>query len=138
MDPELERFKVEIDLRQFAAAQGYTLDDRESWPGSAVMRFGPRGTGDKLIIKRETDGHYVYCSCRDGSDCGSIIDFIQRRRRAGLGDVRKDLRKWISGGIPPPLPALPELIRTDRDRQAIEDAYLAMSEEPSYPYLVEV
>jgi hypothetical protein len=102
------------------------------------MRLGPRGTGDKLIIKREADGHYVYCSCRDGSDSGSIIDFIQRRRRVGLGEVRKDLRKWVGGGMPTPLPTLPELISTDRDRHAIEHAYLAMWEEASYPYLVDV
>lgn len=135
MDLELERFKVDIDLRQFAAAHGYTLDDRESWPGSAVMRAGPRSTGDKIIIKREPDGHYVYCSCRNGSDSGSIIDFVQRRRALSLGEVRKDLRGWLTGTPPTPLPVLPELVRTGRDRHAVETAFLAMREDASYPYL---
>ena len=55
-DPELEWFK-QIDLRAYAASQGYELDRRESWSGSAVMRHAP--TADKIIIKRDaSDGHY--------------------------------------------------------------------------------
>jgi hypothetical protein len=34
-----------IDLPQYAAEQGYILDKRESWRGSAVMRNG----GDKVV-----------------------------------------------------------------------------------------
>jgi len=49
MDQELERFKSGIDLRAYAASQGYELDRKESWTGSAVMR-DPHG--DKVIIKR--------------------------------------------------------------------------------------
>ena len=37
-DPELESFKTGIDLRAYAADQGYQLDRKESWRGSAVMR----------------------------------------------------------------------------------------------------
>ena len=55
-DSELEDFKTKIDLRQYAADQGYTLDKRESWRGSAVMRNG----GDKVVIKLDGDGHYVF------------------------------------------------------------------------------
>jgi hypothetical protein len=29
-----------------------------------------------LIIKRDTDGHYIYCSVRDAADNGTIIDFL--------------------------------------------------------------
>jgi hypothetical protein len=39
MDEELDRFKREIDLRVYAATQGYELDRRESWRGTAVMRI---------------------------------------------------------------------------------------------------
>jgi hypothetical protein len=38
MDEELERFKREIDLRAYAAAQGYELDKRESGRSTAVRR----------------------------------------------------------------------------------------------------
>lgn len=61
-DPELESFKTSIDLRAYAANHGYELDPKESWRGSAVMRHAG---GDKVIIKREADGHYVYFSVRD-------------------------------------------------------------------------
>jgi hypothetical protein len=51
-DPELESFKTAIDLRAYAGGQGYTLDRKESWTGSAVMRHA---NGDKIIIKRDVD-----------------------------------------------------------------------------------
>ena len=76
-DPELESFKTKIDMRSYAAGQGYTLDRKESWAGSAVMRHG---NGDKVIIKRDADGHYLYFSVREDTDNGTIIDFIQKRR----------------------------------------------------------
>jgi len=44
---ELDRFKTEINLSQFAASRGYQLDKRESSPNSAVMRHPE---GDKIII----------------------------------------------------------------------------------------
>ena len=59
MDAELESFKSRIDLRAYAAAQRYQLDRKESWQGSAVMRDA---LGDKIIVKRDADGHYVYFS----------------------------------------------------------------------------
>jgi len=37
-DPELESFKTSIDLRAYAAGQGYQLDDKASWRGTSVMR----------------------------------------------------------------------------------------------------
>ena len=88
-DQELEAFKTLIDLRVFAADQGYALDKRESWRGSSVMR---NGGGDKIVVKRDHDGHYVYFSVRDDRDNGSIIDFVQNRRRSSLGQVRQALR----------------------------------------------
>ena len=44
-DAELESFKNGIDLRAYAAEQGYRLDRKESWRGSAVMRHP---NGDKI------------------------------------------------------------------------------------------
>ena len=81
-DPELESFKTGIDLRIYAAALGYELDRRESWRGSSVMR-DPKG--DKVIVKRDTDQHYVYFSVRDEADNGSIIDFVMPRKGFNLG-----------------------------------------------------
>ena len=93
MDAELESFKSRIDLRAYAAArEGYQLDRRESWQGSAVMRDA---RGDKIIVKRDAGGHYVYFSIRRDDDNGSIIDFVQYRQSFSLGAVRKELRPWL-------------------------------------------
>src|ERR1700722_12520120 len=91
VDPELEPFKTTINLRAYAAGLGYVWDRKESWRGSTVMRAPD---GDKVIIKRHADGHFVYFSAHRDGDSGSIIDFVQQRRRLSLGAVRKDLRAW--------------------------------------------
>jgi hypothetical protein len=129
-DQELEDFKRTIDLREYAAGQGYTLDKRESWRGSAVMRNG----GDKVVIKRDADSHYVYFSVRDGRDNGSIVDFIQHRKRMSLGEVRKELRPWV-GRAATSLPSFPPLEKTSKDRLRVETEYRRMQDAPHHPYL---
>lgn len=130
-DQELENFKTRIDLRAYAADQGYALDKRESWRGSSVMRHP---NGDKLVVKKDHDGHYVYFSVRDDRDNGSIIDFVQNRRRGSLGSVRQALRPWI--GRQTAEPALfPALVRTSRDRLEVERQYQRMADASRHPYL---
>lgn len=88
---ELERFKSQINLAEYAQAQGYEIDRKESSRASTVMRSG----GDKIIVATDTDGHGIYFSVRDDADHGSIIDFVQKRQGLNLGQVRKELRPWI-------------------------------------------
>ena len=90
-DSELDAFKREIDLRQFAVSLGYEIDRRESWRGSTVLRRG----GDKIVVKRNGNGHYVFFSVRDDRDNGTVIDLLQRRQNLSLGAVRQILRPWI-------------------------------------------
>lgn len=52
-DAELDGFKRNIDLPQYAASQGYAVDKRDSWRGSTVMRNG----ADKIVIKKNGNGH---------------------------------------------------------------------------------
>jgi hypothetical protein len=47
-DAELEDFKTKIDLRAYAAGQGYQLDAKNSWRGTSVMRHP--ASDDKVII----------------------------------------------------------------------------------------
>jgi hypothetical protein len=129
-DPELESFKTSIDLRAYAASQGYVLDRRESWRGSAVMRHAD---GDKVIIKRDRDGHYVYFSVRDEADHGTIIDFAQHRLRLNFGELRKELRPWI-GRQAEALP-YPPLLPATKDRMRAERTYARMQDAPRHPYL---
>jgi hypothetical protein len=93
---ELERFKRDISLPAFAASRGYEVDRRESSRASVVMR-NP-ATDDKIVVARSAgDEHWTYFSIRDSTDHGSIIDFMQRRERLSLGQVRKELRGWVGG-----------------------------------------
>jgi hypothetical protein len=96
---ELERFKTAINLTEYAASQGYQLDKRASSRNSVVMRDP---VGDKVVIARDEDQHWIYFSVRDDTDNGSIIDFIQHRRRSSLAEVRRELRPWIGGTVPRP------------------------------------
>lgn len=128
-DIELEAFKREIDLRQFAVSLGYEVDRQGSWRGSTVLRRG----GDKIVVKRNGNGHYVFFSVREDEDHGTIIDFVERRQNLSLGAVRKVLRPWIGRpAIPMQFPALEP---TSSDRMRVECAYRGMAEVSRYPYL---
>ena len=132
VDAELESFKSNIDLRAYAAGQGYQLDAKESWRGSAVMRHPL--SDDKVIIKRDADNHYVYFSVRRDADNGSIIDFAQNRLHLSLGAVRKELRPWI-GQSPVPVPVFPALHKTAKNRMAVEAEYGRMQTARRHAYL---
>jgi hypothetical protein len=131
-DRELDDFKCRIDLREYAAKDGYVLDRGESWRGSAVMRNGT----DKIVIKRNDNGHYIYFSVRRDDDNGSIIDFVQHRKNVSLGSVRKELRSWIGESsratAQPLFPALPT---TGKDRMRVEGEYARMQEARRHRYL---
>jgi Protein of unknown function (DUF3991)/Toprim-like len=129
-DPELESFKTAIDLRAYAASEGYTLDRKESWRGSAVMRHA---NGDKIIISRKPDGHYTFFSVRSDDDSGTIIDFIQKRKSVSLGAIRKELRAWI--GAPTVIAEFPDLQRTAKNREGVQARYASMSAACRHPYL---
>src|ERR1700731_4868804 len=96
MDAEFEKMKSDCDLRVYAASRGYQLDFKESWMGSRVMRHP---NNDKIIVKRDADGHYVYFSVRDDADNGTILDFVKNRRRMNLGEARKVLRRWTGHAV---------------------------------------
>src|SRR2546425_13031886 len=128
-DAELESCKREIDLRQFAVSLGYEIDRRESCRGSTVLRRG----ADKIIVKRNGNGHYVFFSVRDDHDHGTLIDFLQRRQNLSLGAVRQILRPWISR---PATPAqFPALEPSSPNRMRVECAYRRMANARRYAYL---
>src|SRR5437868_12088069 len=126
-DSELEAFKRRIDLRQFAASLGYEMDRRESWRGSTVLRRG----ADKIVVKRNGNGHYVFFSVRDDEDHGTLIDFLQRRQNLSLGAVRQILRPWI--GRPAASPQFPGLESTSPNRMHVECAYRRMANAQRFP-----
>ena len=92
LDRELEDWKSNINLVAFALSYGYQLDLQYSSKHSRVLR---RPTDDdKIVVATSEDGHGIYFSVRDSTDNGSIIDFVQKRERKNLGQVRQHLRQW--------------------------------------------
>jgi hypothetical protein len=137
-DDELEGFKTHINLSEYAATEGYVLDRKASSRNSAVMRATG---GDKIVIARAEDGHWVYFSIRDERDNGSIIDFVQNRRRCSLGRVRQELRPWSAGArhLVRPQPDLfaRELETISRDRARVLAELLRMKPLLFHRYLEE-
>src|SRR6202158_4916762 len=128
-DSELDAFKREIDLRQFAVSLGYEIDRRESWRGSTVLRRG----GDKIVVKRNGNGHYVFFSVRDDRDNTTVIDLLQRRQKQRFGALRQSVRPQTDGlAISSQLPKL-ELAGPDRMR--VESAYRRMADAHRFSYL---
>jgi len=89
---ELEAFKTEINLSELMASFNYQLDRRGTSKNSATMTHPD---GDKLVVARGNDGHWVYFSVRDHADNGTAIDFVQRRTGENLGHTRRRLREWL-------------------------------------------
>jgi 5S rRNA maturation endonuclease (ribonuclease M5) len=110
-DAELERFKIGINLVEYAEAQGYEIDTRESSKASTVLRRAD----DKIIVATDADGHGIYFSVRNDSDQGSIIDFVQKREGLNLGQVRRALRPWVGGS---PMTYTPRATAPQRSKPA--------------------
>ena len=133
MDEELESFKTRIDLRAYAASQGYQEDRRNSYQGSTCLRHP--ASDDKIFVKRDADGHYVYFSVRDDRDNGTIVDFVGKRLRLNLGMLRRELRPWL-GAPPVSVPHFASLPKTSKDRLKVETAYARMKDASTgHPYL---
>ena len=135
---ELNRFKAEINLVEYASTQGYGIDRKESSRSSIVMRRG--GDNDKIIISRDTDRHWIYFSVRSDTDNGSIIDFVIERKDLTLGQVRQELRPWV--GEHPPKPdiafAAERIKPTSSDRQKVLRDFSTMKAVQTSPYLASV
>jgi len=139
-DDELEAFKTRIDLRHYAAAEGYREDKRYSSEACFCMRHPV--TDDKIFIGIDRkDGHYVYWSVRDDRDNGSIIDFVARRKRLNLRErqawrtVGEELRPWIGRPAVDP-PAFTPLVPSTKDRITVEAKFADMPVALCHPYLV--
>jgi hypothetical protein len=94
MDEELERFKTQIDLIDFAASCGYAVDERHFRAGARSIRLASER--DKIIVARNgSNGHWMYFTLLNEGDSGTIIDFVQNRERLSFGQVRQRLRRWL-------------------------------------------
>ena len=89
-DDELHRLKSDIHLVHYVVDRyGYQRDRRESSVSSHVLRHP--ATDDKIVVRKDRDGHWTYFSVRDDRDHGTLVDFVQRRGRPlSLGAVREE------------------------------------------------
>lgn len=136
---ELEAFKTRINLSEYAAAQGFVLDRKSSSRNSAVMK---EPSGEKIVIARGHDQHWIYFAVGDDGDSGSIIDFVQNRGGGSLGDVRRLLRPWLEGGAGEPSYRRPEpdlfaatLEPISKDLAKVRARLAACEEASVHPYL---
>jgi hypothetical protein len=129
-DAELEAFKTRIDLREYAAAQGYVQDRSESTKTGTA--FVMRREGDKISICKKPNGHYVYYSFRDRRH-GSIVDFVQRLKGVNLGEVRKELRRWLDSAFRPPV-SFPKLEPQEEGRMVDLGEFRKMTTVQQYIY----
>lgn len=136
---ELDRFKTDINLTEYAASQGYELVRAESSRNSVVMASG----GDKVVIARNQDSnHWMYFSVRDDDDNGTIVDFVlKRQEQENMGLLRKALRPWIGeSNAPlrrPPVSAFAQQVeRVNRDKAKVIEQYSqTRAIEGEQPYL---
>jgi hypothetical protein len=133
-DDELRRFKTDIPLVHFAADRyGYQRDRRESSVSSHVLRHPV--TDDKIVVRKDRDGHWTYFSVRDDRDHGTIVDFVQKRGgHRSLGSVREELRQWL-GTERPAADYAPAPSRPPRDRTSPAEAFAAAHVTASCAYL---
>lgn len=87
---ELERFKADINMVEYAKTLGFEVDRKASTAKSIKMKNG----SDTLIISTASDGHGIYFNATSNKS-GSIIDLCQEFKGLNLGEVRKELRPWI-------------------------------------------
>ena len=121
MDSELQKFKTDINLIDYAASIGYQVDPKASTKFSTQMRKD----SSRINVSLDQNGHWVVYDF-DKEAGGSIIDFVQNFNRSkSLGQVRQELRPWV--GINPPKP----YIKTDGFRNpkpASKDRQSAITE----------
>jgi len=136
LNDELETFKTQISLPEYATSLGYQVIRNESSRNSIIMQR--ESDNDKVVIATGADGHGIFFSVRDDADNGSIIDFAQRRQRLNLGQVRKALRPWVGAKALP----VPERIKkptpSSKDRQSVIIAFAQAQQQPAggHPYLL--
>jgi len=131
-DDELEQFKREVNLTEIAGSYGYRHVDRDrsalgNWRGSGAGSVSMRHpvTRDRIVIRRDFDGHWIYPSVRDDRDNGTVVDFLQRRHAQNLSAVRQELRAWLNDErtrLPGQL-FRPDLSIRSGDQQAVGAAY---------------
>lgn len=93
---ELENFKKNINLIEYALSKGFSIDQKKTTNRSALLS----SDFDKIIVSKDANGAYIYFSVHDNKNSGTIIDFVQNYFKKNLGQVRQELRSWSREYVP--------------------------------------
>lgn len=81
---ETDRLKSEINLVDFAAYYDRFNVDNKRNSNSQIENMNcvllRNDVDDKIIISRNTNGHYIYFNPENNRDNGTVFDFIENRR----------------------------------------------------------
>lgn len=87
---ELDQFKSDINLVEFAESYGFQIDLKTSSRNNFILF---NNSGEKLAITHRSNGHWTYLDVHVETG-GTIVDFVQSKSQKSLGEVRKELRAW--------------------------------------------
>lgn len=88
---ELERFKREISLIDFWVANGGQVLER-----STRNSYRIRWNGEKFLVSKNENGHWLFQGIDDETKRGSIVDLCNLMGMQNLGQIRKYLRQLIA------------------------------------------
>ncbi|GFO73285.1 hypothetical protein BJAS_P4002 [Bathymodiolus japonicus methanotrophic gill symbiont] len=111
-DAELDLFKTEINLAEYAACHGYQVVKRKSSKGFIVM--GKSENSQKITICTAADGHGIYFE-NPNMGAKTVIDMCKEEENCNLGYVRKILRKFAGHPDIKNLPELKKPQKTEKD-----------------------
>lgn len=90
MNEELQKFKREINLVEFALNNGYSaIDPKRSSVNCTVLR----GFAGRIGVSEDQDHNWIYYDF-DLKKGGSILDLVMSLNKCNLGIARKILRSW--------------------------------------------
>jgi hypothetical protein len=92
---DLEHYKREINLVEFAIGRGFELRRDKSTRRAKVLKHS---CGDRILVSQSAqDGHWVYHSLGgDERDSGTIVDFLlQRDARGDMRSVHSACREFL-------------------------------------------
>lgn len=132
---QLERFKTEINLVEYAMSLGYEYDKSKSTHNKAILSHE---SGDKIVVVKDESDRYLYFSFQDNQDKGTIIDFLQHRLELNLGEVRKELRPWLNRGDRIMTDSVAKPQPMSNERISLIQEFLEFSVLKSHPYLAKL
>ncbi|MEA1990567.1 MAG: toprim domain-containing protein [Pseudomonadota bacterium] len=134
-DQELERFKTDINLVDYAQSLGFEVVKKESTKKSIKLKNG----SDTLIISTDTDGHGIYFNAQSNKS-GSIIDLVQEFKNLNLGQVRKELRPFIGRDANARIEQdhyTPKPLKSTKDQVLVANEFAKTEPLLTHPYLSE-